>query len=107
MSDYKQCPKCGEEMDHIAVIPDATEPTRTFWRCTMCKYKEYDPMFTKGIIDPDSDLGRKLEIVEKITDEIFSKIPAGRRYDSMERLETKDGEIIIRITTKRDDDDRD
>ena len=61
------------------------------------KGKEYDtnlrPFFA---LKPGSALQKK------ITNAILAQIPAGRRYDSMERLETKDGEIIVRINTKKE-----
>lgn len=59
--------------------------------------KEYDTN-----LRPFFALKAGLALQNKIVNEIMAQIPAGRRYDSMERLETKDGEIIVRINTKKD-----
>lgn len=90
------CPKCGEKMTETMLL---SLPPQTQYRCYKCGYIEIKKrtysFSAGGVVNP---------IQEKTANEILSKIPDGYRYDSMESLETKDGEIIIRITTKRDDD---
>ena len=62
-----------------------------------CGY-EYNTMFLECSAVVQKGFAER----EKIVKDIMLKIPAGCRYDSMERLETKDGEIIVRINTKKE-----
>lgn len=61
-----------------------------------------DGVELNGRIVMTSKLKHCIDIKEIVATEIIAKIPAGYRYDYMERVESPDGGTTVRIHTKKE-----